>query len=86
MKYSDLQSVVEEQRDVLYSLELGTTRELLQFLPVINTHALVISGIRRCGKSVLLHQFIRNEIEDVFYFNFADTFQMVTRNVILYSS
>ncbi len=67
-----MQLVVKEQRDVLYSLELGTTRELLQFLPVINTHALVISGIRRCGKSVLLHQFIRNEIEDVFYFNFAD--------------
>ena len=32
-----------------------------------------ISGIRRCGKSVLLHQFIRNEIDEVFYFNFADT-------------
>ncbi len=38
----------------------------------MHTHALVFSGIRRCGKSVLLHQFIRNEIEEVFYFNFAD--------------
>jgi len=44
----------------------------LELLPVTNTHALVVSGIRRCGKSVLLHQFIRNEIDDVFYFNFAD--------------
>lgn len=41
-------------------------------LPVTKTHALVVSGIRRCGKSVLLHQFIRNEIDEVFYFNFAD--------------
>ena len=72
MKYSDLEAVVNEQRDILYSLELGTTRELLESLPVINTHALVVSGIRRCGKSVLLHQFIRSEIEDVFYLNFAD--------------
>lgn len=72
MKYSDLEAVVNEQRDILYSFELGTTRELLGSLPVINTHALVVSGIRRCGKSVLLHQFIRSEIEDVFYLNFAD--------------
>jgi predicted AAA+ superfamily ATPase len=72
MKYSKLQAVVNEQRDVFYSFELGTTRELLGSLPVTNSHALVVSGIRRCGKSVLLHQFIRNEIDEVFYFNFAD--------------
>lgn len=72
MKYSELQSVVNEQKDILYSFELGTSRELLGLLPVIYSHALVVSGIRRCGKSVLLHQFIRNEIDEVFYFNFAD--------------
>jgi len=72
MKYSELKAVAEQQKDILYSFELGTIRELLQFLPVTNSHALVVSGIRRCGKSVLLHQFIRNEIDDVFYFNFAD--------------
>lgn len=72
MKYSDILAVVNEQKDILYSFELGTPRELLKSLPAIHTHALVVSGIRRCGKSVLLHQFIRNEIEDVFYFNFAD--------------
>ena len=72
MKISELQAVVNEQSEVLYSFELGTTRELLGSLPVLSTHALVVSGIRRCGKSVLLHQFIRNEIDEVFYFNFAD--------------
>jgi predicted AAA+ superfamily ATPase len=72
MKYSELQAVVNEQIDILFSFELGTSRELLESLPVTNSHALVVSGIRRCGKSVLLHQFIRNEINDVFYFNFAD--------------
>lgn len=72
MKYSEIQLVANEQREILYSFELGTTRELLQFLPVTATHVLVVSGIRRCGKSVLLHQFIRDEIDDVFYFNFAD--------------
>jgi len=72
MKYSELQAVVNDQIDMLYSFELGTSRELLGSLPVIHSHALVVSGIRRCGKSVLLHQFIRNEIDEVFYFNFAD--------------
>jgi predicted AAA+ superfamily ATPase len=72
MKYSELQAVAEEQKETLLSFELGTIRELLQFLPVTDSHVLVVSGIRRCGKSVLLHQFIRNEIDDVFYFSFAD--------------
>ena len=72
MKYSELKAVAEEQKDNLLSFELGIIRELLHFLPVTHSHALVVSGIRRCGKSVLLHQFIRNEIDDVFYFNFAD--------------
>ena len=60
------------KKNTLYSFELGTFRELLKLLPVTKTHALVVSGIRRCGKSVLLHQFIRNEIDNVYYFNFAD--------------
>lgn len=72
MKYSEIRAVANEQKEILYSFELGTIRELLEFLPVTSSHALVISGIRRCGKSVLLHQFIRDEIGDVFYFNFAD--------------
>ena len=72
MKYSELQAVANEQRNVLVSFELGIPRELLGLLPSTNSHALVVSGIRRCGKSVLLHQFIRKEIDEVFYFNFAD--------------
>lgn len=72
MKYSEIQAVANEQKNTLYSFELGIFRELLGQLPVTKTHALVVSGIRRCGKSVLLHQFIRNEIDEVFYFNFAD--------------
>jgi len=72
MKYSEIQAVAGEQKETLFSFELGTIRELLELLPVTSTHALVVSGIRRCGKSVLLHQFIRNDIDEVFYFNFAD--------------
>jgi uncharacterized protein len=85
VKYSEIQAVANEQKEILYSFELGIFRELLEFLPVTNTHALVVSGIRRCGKSVLLHQFIRNEIDNVFYFNFADIrlYQFSTSDFIL---
>src|ERR1035437_5293317 len=72
MKYSEIQAIVNEQAATFRSFDLGIPRELLPFLPVSISHALVVSGIRRCGKSVLLHQFVRNEIEDVFYFSFAD--------------
>lgn len=72
MRYSEIQAVALEQRDILYAFELGVFRALLGSLPTTETHALVVSGIRRCGKSVLLHQYIRNEIDNVFYFNFAD--------------
>jgi predicted AAA+ superfamily ATPase len=72
MKYSEIQGVVVEQAESFRLFDLGVDREILPLLPVITTHALVVSGIRRCGKSVLLHQFVRNEIDEVFYFNFAD--------------
>ncbi len=72
MKYSEIQAVANEQKETLFSFEFGIDRELLALLPVTKSHALVISGIRRCGKSVLLHQYVRNEVDDVFYFNFAD--------------
>ncbi len=72
MKYSEIQGVVVEQAESFRLFDLGVDREILPLLPVMTTHVLVISGIRRCGKSVLLHQFVRNEIDEVFYFNFAD--------------
>ncbi len=72
MKLTDLQDIIHKQNVDLEDFDLGTPRELLEKLPIIHSHALIITGIRRCGKSVLLHQFIKDEIEDVFYFNCAD--------------
>jgi predicted AAA+ superfamily ATPase len=45
---------------------------MLPSLPRIQSHALIISGIRRCGKSTLLHQFVQKEGEPFFYLNFDD--------------
>ncbi|GHV61799.1 hypothetical protein AGMMS49587_06870 [Spirochaetia bacterium] len=50
----------------------GIRRNGLPALPDIQSHALVVSGIRRCGKSTLLHQFVNKLGRPFFYFNFDD--------------
>jgi predicted AAA+ superfamily ATPase len=50
----------------------GLQRELLPALPDIRTHALIISGIRRCGKSTLLLQLLKCDKQHTLYLNFDD--------------
>ena len=68
-----IESVAEAQKANLSALELGLTRTALNKLPDITSHALIVSGVRRCGKSTLLHQLLREKHPDAFYLNFEDT-------------
>lgn len=70
---STIASVAEAQKANLSVLELGLTRTALNKLPDITSHALIVSGVRRCGKSTLLHQLLREKHPDAFYLNFEDT-------------
>jgi predicted AAA+ superfamily ATPase len=72
MKLSDIQEIAAGQKLVLESQEMGLERQLLPELPDIQSHALVVSGIRRCGKSTLLRQFVRKLGRPWFYLNFDD--------------
>ncbi|GHU39453.1 hypothetical protein AGMMS50256_39340 [Betaproteobacteria bacterium] len=72
MKTSALQEVGVDQKAALDELDSGLGRNSLPALPDIRTHALVVSGIRRCGKSTLLHQFVKKLGRPFFYFNFDD--------------
>ncbi len=70
-----LKSLVLEQKKALMAEESGVPREkyveLMTHLPI--PHALIISGLRRAGKSTLLLQLIKNEYQgDVYYFNLED--------------
>jgi uncharacterized protein len=47
-------------------------RELMPLLPDISSHALIISGVRRCGKSTLLHQLMDTRLQGVWFLNFED--------------
>lgn len=73
MQRSALDEIAREQKKDAFSAdEIITQRTLMSDLPDIRTHALILSGIRRCGKSTLLRQFVRHTFEDVFYLNFED--------------
>lgn len=71
MKLSSIQATIDQQRERLQSQETGLTRHLLASVPLnLSSHALIISGIRRCGKSTLIRQMIARSKEDYLFVNF----------------
>ncbi|MDR3171426.1 MAG: ATP-binding protein [Treponema sp.] len=72
MKLSEIREVGVKQKVVLEARDSGLERTCLASLPDIQSHALIVSGIRRCGKSTLLHQFVKKLGRLFFYFNFDD--------------
>ena len=67
--FSELKAAIAHQREKIKALE-SHPRQLLQELQIIDNFALVISGIRRCGKSTLLSQLINQQKNDWLYLNF----------------
>ncbi|WP_026967163.1 ATP-binding protein [Algoriphagus terrigena] len=67
-----LQEVALSQKENLQQRSLGLIRKELNSISLIQSHALIISGIRRCGKSTLLIQLLKNQYPDAFYLNFED--------------
>ena len=66
-----LKAIVKSQREDLLSSDKSLERDALNQIRPETHLALVISGIRRCGKSTLLRQIIR-KTEGFYYFNFED--------------
>jgi uncharacterized protein len=69
---SIIRQVVESQRENQLSRPAGLKREALQHLPTLPSFALIVSGIRRCGKSTLLFQLLKEKYPDALYLNFED--------------
>jgi len=72
MKLSELQEISASQKAPLESRDQGLLRQILPKLPNLRSHALVVCGIRRCGKSTLLNQFVQKLNKPYFYLNFDD--------------
>lgn len=67
-----LREIVDQQKMAVTSKDAGMAREQLVSLPDIKSHALIVSGIRRCGKSTLLFQLLRDRYHQAVYLNFDD--------------
>lgn len=65
-----LKSVIYDQQELIWK-ESYIKREFSDDL-INSAEIIIISGIRRCGKSTLLHQIRNEKIEKDYYFNFDD--------------
>ena len=67
-----LRKIVQSQKQEMGLRNIGIKRELLEKVSLSVPHAIIISGIRRCGKSTLLRQIMKG-IKSYNYFNFEDS-------------
>ncbi|HWB90270.1 MAG TPA: ATP-binding protein [Puia sp.] len=67
-----IEQVVESQRENQLSRPVGLKREALHELSALSSFALIVSGVRRCGKSTLLFQMLKEKYPNALYLNFED--------------
>lgn len=72
IRQEEIAIVVDAQRETFLNQDSGFTRDALTNIPVVDSFATIITGIRRCGKSTLLLQLLRRDYKDAVYLNFDD--------------
>jgi uncharacterized protein len=69
---SQIAEVADAQAQNFLNKNVGWKRELLPQLKFPTNFALIITGIRRCGKSTLLLQLLKEKFNNAFYLHFED--------------
>ena len=64
--------LIEEQKTTIESKGETMLRDSLLLTPEINGFATIISGVRRCGKSTLLYQLLKQKHINALHINFDD--------------
>jgi len=72
IRQEEIGLVIDSQRDAFLRQDSGFEREALGRIPIAESFATIITGIRRCGKSTLLLQLLRRDYKDAIYLNFDD--------------
>lgn len=67
-----LEDIIDNQQSDYERLNVGLQREVFYYLPQIDSFATIVTGLRRCGKSTLLMQKLRQEKRNVLFVNFDD--------------
>jgi predicted AAA+ superfamily ATPase len=69
---SEIEKSLALQRSFLNKKQEGFNRESLAKFKLSTSHILIITGVRRCGKSTLLQQISKKIKEEFIFFNFED--------------
>jgi predicted AAA+ superfamily ATPase len=72
LRQSEIAVVIDAQRAAFLEQDPGFERDALANVPVADSFATIITGIRRCGKSTLLLQLLRRDYKEAIYLNFED--------------
>ena len=72
IRQEEIALVINSQRDVFMKQSSGFIRDSLADIPIVDSFATIITGIRHCGKSTLLLQLLRRDYQDAIYLNFDD--------------
>jgi predicted AAA+ superfamily ATPase len=72
IRQDEIALVIDSQRETFLKQDSGFTRDALTNMPVADSFATIITGIRRCGKSTLLLQLLRKNYQEAIYLNFDD--------------
>lgn len=65
-------TVVDHQKDHFLQKGIEIFRDLLSHVPIASGFATIIAGIRRCGKSTLLLQILKEKYQEALILNFED--------------
>ena len=68
----EIEQVCAAQRKQLANTDVGVERALIDQIRLDTGMVLIVSGIRRCGKSTLLKQLMGDKLPDFRYLNFED--------------
>lgn len=71
-RQEQIANILDAQQSYFLHQETGLVRESLNVVPVVESYATIITGIRRCGKSTLLLQLLKQKYQNALYFHLED--------------
>lgn len=72
IRQEEISLTIDSQKEEFSLKASFLERDELKNIPVIDSFATIITGIRRCGKSTLLLQYLKQQKGNIIYFNFDD--------------
>lgn len=72
LRQEEIARVIDSQQEYFQGKDQGLIRESLSKIPIVESYATIITGLRRCGKSTLLLQLMNQKNQNTIYLNFED--------------